>query len=181
MDALVAPDLGALAEQRGMGRPAERGAPAVSDQAVADVIVDRDQMPCRRRCLDDGADFGGELRADPLVGVDLHDPGAAADRDARMTPRPFPLPGALDDAIGELQRDIARAVAAAVEHDDNFVGKTEAGQTLGELGFLVMRDDQRRQPRRWTLGSYCRFFYGEGHAPPLSARCHRCRATASAA
>src|SRR5205085_2542215 len=105
MDALIAPGFGTFPEQGGVRRPAERRAPAVPDQAVADVVVDRDQMPRHRRCFDDRAEFG----------------------------------------------------------------------------LLVMRDDQGRQQRRWVLGGYCRCFCGEAHAAALSARCHSCRATASAA
>src|SRR5262249_44758714 len=50
-----------------------------------------------------------------------------------------------DDAAGEFQRDLARAVGAAVEDDDQLVGKAEPRQAVGELGFLVVGDDQRRQ------------------------------------
>ena len=66
------------------------------------------------------------------------------------------------------QRDLPRAVTAAVEHDDLLVGKTEAGETIGELAFFVMGHDQGGKPRL-------------AHAAALSTECHSRRAAASAA
>src|SRR5829696_7497400 len=113
--------LGAAAKQAGMGRAPERGAPAVPHEPVADVIVDRDQVPRRGRTRRDRRDLGGELRPDPLVGIDLDDPLAATGGDAGVAARAFALPGALEDAVGEAPRDVERTVLAAVEHDDDLV------------------------------------------------------------
>src|SRR5205807_7667035 len=107
VDPLVAPAFAAAAEQPGMRRAAERGAPAPAHQAVGDVIVDRDQVPIRRRACRNGADLGGELRPDALVGIDFEDPLAMAGGDPGVAARPFALPFALDDAIGETGGDMA--------------------------------------------------------------------------
>src|SRR5438477_12696149 len=116
----------AFAEQPGICRAAERGAPAPADEPVADVIVDRDQMPVRRRMFDDGSDLVSETRRDALVGVDLDDPLATAGGNAGIAARTFALPGALDDFVGEFAGDVRRAVGAAIEHDDDLVGEGEA-------------------------------------------------------
>ncbi len=107
MDALVAPLLGAPAKQRRMRRSAEGRAPTPAHQPIADVIVDRDQMPRGRRGGDDAADFGGEFRRHPLVGIDFEDPVAAAGVDPGMAARPLALPGALDQTLGK-RRAISR-------------------------------------------------------------------------
>src|SRR6516165_10562859 len=97
-------------------------------------------MPRLRRRRDNSADFGGKHRTDPLVCIDFEDPVATAGIDPGVAPRPFPLPGALDDSVGELPRDVARPVAATVEHDDDLVGKPKTGEAIGELSLFVMRD-----------------------------------------
>src|SRR5207237_5407577 len=66
------------------------------------------------------------------------------------------------------ERDLPRAVAAAVEHDDRLVGKTHAGEAIGELAFFVVSHDQRGKP-------------GLAHAAALSTECHNRCAAASAA
>ncbi len=168
MHPLAAPLLGALAVKPGMGGAAERRAPAPAHQPVADVVVDRYQVPGRRRAGGDGAKLGGEFRPDPLVGIDLDDPGAAAGVDPGMAARTFALPRALDDVVGEAGGDFARAVAAAVEHDDQLVGKAEAGEAVGKLGLLVAGHDQRRKQNP------------AAHAAALATRRHSSRAAASA-
>src|SRR4029077_866219 len=45
MDPLVPPALRPVAKQPGMSRPPERGAPTPAHQPLADIIVDRDEMP----------------------------------------------------------------------------------------------------------------------------------------
>src|SRR5205823_10127544 len=88
------------------------------------------------------------FRPDPLIGVDLEDPRAAAGGDPGVAPPALAFPGALDDVIGEPPRDLARAVLAAIEHDDELVGEAEPRQAFGELRLLVARDDERRQTLR---------------------------------
>src|SRR5689334_4879870 len=100
-------------------------------------------MPRRLRTADDGPYFGGELGANPLVGVDFENPFAAAGGDAGVAARPLAFPGALDDPVGELAGDLRRAVVAAVEHDDDLVGEGEPGEAVAELGLLVAGDHQR--------------------------------------
>src|SRR6266481_6797284 len=136
MDPLIAPPLDAATVERGVGRPAERRAPPPAHQVPADKIIDRDQVPCGSRGCDDVPDFGRQLRCYPFVGIDLEDPFAAAGVDPGVAARPFPLPGALDETLGKAQRDLARAIAAAVEHDDDLVGKAETGETVRELAFF---------------------------------------------
>src|SRR5262249_59818737 len=109
-------------------------------------------------------EFGGH----PLVGIDFEDPLAAARVDAGMAAGPLPLPGPFDKAVGGPQRDLARAVAAAVKHDDDFIGDVEARKAIGELVFLVMCDDQGRKP--WLA-----------HAAALATERHSRMAAASAA
>ena len=82
----------------------------------------------------------------------IHSPRQASD--TGVAPRPFPLPGAFDEPIGEAPRDLARAVAAAVEHDDDLVGKAETGEAVGELALL-----RRGRPRPRT-----------GEVPPHRSR-----------
>src|SRR5215813_8963029 len=123
MDPLIAPTLGAVAEHCGMGRPAERGPPPPSYQPRAYKIVHRDQMPGGWRGLHDAPDFGGERTVHPLVGIDFEDPIAATGVNAGVASRTLALPGAFDDTPGETERDFARAVAAAVEYDNDLVGE----------------------------------------------------------
>src|SRR3954463_7292104 len=101
MHAALAPSLVAAPEQPGMRRAAERRAPAPAHETVPDVIIDPDQVPVRRRVRDYGRDLGGELGADPLVGVDFEHPVTATSRDPGVAPVPLALPCALDDPIGE--------------------------------------------------------------------------------
>src|SRR5262249_61454858 len=49
MHPLLTPALGALAEQGAVGRPAKGGAPPPAHQPPADIVIDRDQVPRRRR------------------------------------------------------------------------------------------------------------------------------------
>ena len=128
-----------------MRRPTERRAPAPAHQPLADEIVDRDQVPGRRRGGDDPPDFLGELWRHPLVGIDLENPLAAAGVDPGMPARPLALPRALDQAIGKAERDVARAVTAAVEHDDDLVGEPEAATGIGRAD--APRHGRRRAPR----------------------------------
>src|ERR1700730_14205643 len=130
-----------------MGRPAEGGAPAPAHAAVADIIVHRDEVPGGGRVSNHSADFASKLWCHPLVGVDFEDPLTAAGLDPGVPARPLALPRACDEALGEGQRDLPRAVTAAVEHDDGLVGKTAAGEKIGELAFFVMGDDQGGKPR----------------------------------
>lgn len=103
-------------------------------------------MPRGGRGRDNPLDFQRELRGDPLVGIDLENPMTPACVDPGVPAGSFPLPRAFDEAIGKSNRDLPRAIAAIVEHDDDFIGKAETGETIGELALLVMGDDQGRQP-----------------------------------
>ena len=154
-----------------MRRSAEGRAPAPAHQTLADVIVDRDQVPGRRRAGDDLADFGGECRRHPLVGIDFEDPVAAAGVDPGMAARPLALPAAFDQAIGKRPGDLARAVAAAVEDDDDLVGKAEPAKTIGELTL----------PRHATTTRAESSAARSGHAAALATAPHSRRAAASAA
>ena len=72
MHALIAPaSWRRLRNSPAWRRSAERRAPAPPHQPVADVIVDRDQMPIGGRSGDDPPDFVGQPRRHALVGVDL--------------------------------------------------------------------------------------------------------------
>ena len=157
-----------------MSRPAERGAPAPAHQPLADIIVDRDQVPGGRRAGDDRADFGGEFRAYPLVGVDFENPVAAAGGDPGVAARPFPLPSPFDDAVGEPAGDLARPVGAAVEQDDDLVGKAQTGEAVGELRLLVMRDDEGGEAGR------AQRYLSDSRPRSLATRRHSRRAAASA-
>src|SRR5689334_17652821 len=108
MHALVAPMLRFLAEQAGIGRPAKGRTPAPAYAPVADVIVDRDQMPVGGRMLRGRADLGRQLGRHALVGIDLDDPLAPTRGDAGIAAWPFTLPGALDNCVGEVARDVMR-------------------------------------------------------------------------
>ncbi len=80
-------------------------------------------MPRGRRAGDDLPDLGRELRRNPLVGIDFEDPVTAAGVDPGVAARSFPLPSAFDEPLGEPAGDLARPVGAAVEDDDDLVGK----------------------------------------------------------
>src|SRR5216683_3119722 len=171
MDPLTSPLLGAFAEQGGVGRPPERGAPSPAHQPPADIVVDRDQVPRCRRRSDDPPDFGRQLLRHPLVGIDFEDPVTAAGVDPGMSACPFPLPGAFDDQLGEPARDLAGSISAAVEYDDDLVGEAEGTEAVGKLALLVVDNDEGREGRR----------SGPAHAAMLSIERHRRRAPASAA
>src|SRR5579863_4881727 len=115
MDALLTPELRALAVERGMRRTAEGSAPAPAHQMAADIIVDRDEMPVGAGPRGDLADFRRQFRRHPFVGVDFDNPPAATEVDAGVAARTLALPGALDDPVGVAEGDRARAVGAAVE------------------------------------------------------------------
>ena len=132
-----------------MGRPAERGAPAPAHQPVADIIVDRDQVPGGRRIADDGAGFRRRAPASTRSSASIsriHSPRQAAMPALRRGPSRSHAPSTMRSV--KSQRDLARAVGAAVEHDDELVGESQARQAIGELRLFVMRDDQRRQARQ---------------------------------
>ncbi len=115
------------------------------------------------------ADFIRQRGGDAFIGIDLEHPGAFSGVDTRVPARPFALPGALDDMRSEAACDFLRSVGAAVEHDNQLVDEIERLQAIGELGLLVMRDDNRREQR--TIAAHA----------ALLARDHKARAAASAA
>src|SRR5262249_28725478 len=140
-------------------------------QPSADVIVDRDQVPRRRRHFDDAPDLSREIGRDPLVGIDFEDPITVAGVDPGVPAHPFPLPSTLDDQPGKPGRYIAGTIAAAVENDDDLVGETERREAVGKLQLLVMDNDESGEGRRPA----------PAHAATVSIECHRRRAPASAA
>src|SRR5690242_13456868 len=125
-------------------------------------------MPCGRRGLDYPPGFGAELKCHSFIRIDLKNPIAPASVDPRLPPWPFPLPGSLDEVSGEAERDVARAILAAVQHHDDFVCESKTRQTLGELTLLVLDDDKDGQ-------------FGSGHAASLAIERHSLSAAASAA
>src|SRR3954447_26645497 len=155
-----------------MRRTAERCAPAPAHEPAPDVIIDSDQVPISRRASDYGGDLGGKLGDDPFVGIDFENPIAAARRDPGIAPLPFALPGALNYPLGELPGYLGRGIIAEVEHDDDLVGKAEAGQAVGQLMFFVARDNESGKDRSpQSTGGHSRLFYrGNAHAASLTAR-----------
>src|SRR5262249_37733948 len=121
MDALASPDLGTRREDARLARDAVISAPAVPDQPAADVVVEADEEIAGRRAGQAPAQLLGERRLDALVGVELEDPVAGAGGDAGVAPVAFDGPCPLDDLRAEALGDGARAVAAAVEYDDDLV------------------------------------------------------------
>ena len=123
-----------------------------------------------------------EIYTANVDGAARGNPGVAA--------RPLALPGALDDALGEAACDVLRAVFAAVEHDDDLVGEAEPRQALGELRFLVMGDNERREQwRERGIGGARRALAGRDRHDPAPAaaasgspamRCNSSRAAVSA-
>src|SRR5262249_16743925 len=116
-------------------------------------------------------DLRSELRWNPLVGIDLENPVAAADVDPGMATRPFPLPGTFDEPFGKSASDLAGPVSASVEDDDDLVGKAQTSDAFGQLPLLVVDNDEG----------------GEGgsrrpvHATAFVTERHRRHAAASAA
>ena len=165
---LIASSFDIFAIQRGVRRPAEGGAPPPAYAPFPNIIIDRDKVPGGGRGSDHSPDFGGKLGRYPLVGIDVQNPFTGAGVDPSVPPRPFPLPGAFDEALGEAERDLPRMVMAPVEHDDGLVGKAETGEAVGELAFFVMGHDQGGKPR-------------VTHAAALSTDCQSRQAAASAA
>src|SRR5579859_137421 len=142
MDSLIAPDLDALAEQAGIGRLAERSAPAMPHQARADPVIDRDVVIGEAGLLRHAAQFLGQFGRHMLVGIDLDDPVAAAGVDAGIAARTFQFPGAFDQAVGELAGDGLAGVGAFVEHDDDLVGEAQSFEAGGQAAFLIMGDHE---------------------------------------
>src|SRR5262249_2857652 len=142
MNPLVAPPLGLFAEECAMGRPPERRAPSPAHQPRADVVVDRNEVPCGRRVGSYAPNLRSELRWNPLVGIDFEDPVTAAHVDAGVTARPFPLPSTFDEAVGEPVSDLARPIGAAVEDDNDLIGKAQTAQAFGQLPLLVVDNDK---------------------------------------
>ena len=126
-----------------MRRSPEKRTPSPADKAVADVIIDRNQMPRGRRVRDDRADFGRQLRAHALVGIGFKYPIAGAGGDRRAAARGFPRPCSFENAIGKSARHLARTITAAVEQHDELIGKGKRGEAIGEPEFLVMGDNHR--------------------------------------
>src|SRR5579862_1149928 len=168
--ALISPALGAMPVETGKGAFAERCTPAVADQPLADIVVDRDQVPRHGRITAGPADFVSQRLRYALVGIDLEHPDAGAGIDAGMPAGPFALPGALHQIGGEQARDLFRLVGAAVEHDDDLVAEMHRLQTLGELSLFVVYHDDRGKERATVA-----------HAALLVTRDHRLRAAASTA
>ncbi len=81
------------------------------------------------------------------------------------------LPGALDDPVGIAPGYLARAVGAAVEDDDDLVGKGEGIETVGKLALLVAGDDEGGEERGGIAA----------HAAALATRAHNWQAAAAAA
>src|SRR6516162_7191155 len=125
MHPLIPPCFGSPAIERGVSRSAERRSPPPAHQPLADEIVDREEIPRRPRGGDDLSDPIGKLRRHPLVGIDFEDPVAAAEIDPSVPPPPLALPGALDQPVRKVPSNLARAITAPVEHDDDLVRKTE--------------------------------------------------------
>ena len=80
-------------------------------------------MPTGGGSCYDAPGYGREPRGHSLVGVNLENPVPATGLDSGVTARPFPIPGPCDDTFGESERNVAGAIMAAVEHDDDFVRK----------------------------------------------------------
>ena len=66
-----------------------------------------------------------------MAGVD---PGTAAGS--------FPLPSAFDEAPSESAGNIAGPVGAAIEDNDDLVGKAQTAQAFRKLPLLVVNNDQ---------------------------------------
>src|SRR4051794_30285661 len=75
---LIAPSFDALAIERGVSRPAKGRTPPPAHAALADVVIDRDEVPGGGRRSDHPLDFCGKTWCHPLVGIDFEDPFAAA-------------------------------------------------------------------------------------------------------
>ena len=88
-----------------------------------------------------------------------------------MAARPFPLPTTFDEMPGEPACDLPRPVAAAVEDNDDLVGKTETGEAFGQLPLFVVNYNQGGE-----AGSPRPI-----HAAALATERHSRRAAASAA
>jgi hypothetical protein len=59
-----------------------------------------------------------------------------------MAARPFALPSTFDEMPGEPACDLPRPVAAAVEDNDDLVGKAQTAEALGQLPLFVMNNDK---------------------------------------
>ena len=171
MNPLVAPPLGPLAEERAVGRPPERRTPPPAHQPRADIVVDRDEVPCGGRTGDNPPDLGREIRGNPLVGIDFENPIAATDVDPGMATRSFPFPGTFDEPPGESVGDLAGPISAAIEDDDDLVGKGQTSEAFGQLALLVVDNDKGGE-----AGSALSI-----HAAALATERHKRQAAASAA
>src|SRR5215469_2861359 len=147
MNPLIAPSLGPFAKERCMSRPPKRRAPSPAHEARTDVVVNRDQIPTGGGGCYDSPGFSRELWRDSLIGVDLKNPVPATGLDPGVTARPFPLPGPRDDTFGETECDLAGAVMATVEHDNDFVRKGQCPKTVGKLTLFIMSDDKSGKAR----------------------------------
>jgi len=62
-----------------------------------------------------------------------------------MAARSFALPGTFEEPARKPLGDLARPVIAAVEDNDDFVGKAQTSETFGQLALLVMDNDEGRE------------------------------------
>ncbi len=121
------------------GRP-----PTVSDQRIADIVVEWDEVVIVLLDIHCFSDFVGEFRGHAFVGIHFQDPVAVTRIQARIAPVALDIPAAFNNPIGEEGGNGVAVVGALIEYNDQFVGETQPFQTLGELFTLVVGNHEGR-------------------------------------
>ncbi len=85
-----------------------------------------------------------------FVGIHFQQPVAGRGIDCGIAPRPFQFERPFDQATGaeschELGRNRRGGVAAPIEHDHRFIGKTQPFQTGAQPLLFIVDAQQRRQ------------------------------------
>ena len=99
----------------------------------------------RRPCTHDLLDLGGELRRNPLVGVDRQDPVVGGDLGGVVALRAVARP-VVDDDAGRVASGERHGLVRTVRVDDHdFVGPFDGFERPLDVGRLVSRDDRHGQ------------------------------------
>ncbi len=143
---LQAPGLDPATEQpRHRGR-AERTAPAVADQMIAHIVLDRHlEVVGFWGAIDQGADLRPQGLRDDLVGVDLQDPVSAGRGHSRRPARTLERKVAADHTIGVAAGDGFGPIGAAIQEDHDLVGEGETLEARLQHGVFVVGAQHHRQ------------------------------------
>src|SRR5207247_3800854 len=96
-------------------------------------------------------DLTRERGRNPFIGIDREHPFAARKGERVVLLRPKPLEDVNGDARTFFVRDLRSAVVTAAVDQETFVAEGERVEALGDVGGLVLGDDDRAQLRHWGV------------------------------